>query len=221
MRSLQSPLHSDHGALVICNGGAPPDALLRRLARRAGMIVAADGGANIARRAGLAPDLIIGDLDSITPGTRRRFAGTPVIRVRRQDNTDLEKALDHLAGAGIRSCVVAGATGLRLDFTLANLSVAWLYRRRLQVLFAGDGWWAAPLDRENSIVAPEGCTASLLPWGRCAGVTLRGLRYPLTNASFTPGMVAVSNVVRRSPFRVRVRSGRLLLVVLEGRRRAR
>ncbi|MRR37824.1 hypothetical protein EG829_24885, partial [bacterium] len=55
---------------------------------------------------------------------------------------------------------------------------------------------------------------SLVPFGPCGGITLRGLRYPLTNASMKVGEIAVSNVVVRSPFSVTVRRGRLLIIVI-------
>lgn len=179
------------------------------------MLVAADGGANVALSAGLRPDVIVGDLDSITPAARRAFAGSLVLRMKRQDNTDLEKALDFIASQGIREAVVAGATGRRLDFTLANLSVAWLYARRIRIRFAGDGWEAFPLDAFTRVNARRGTIVSLIPFSRCSGITLRGLRYPLTNATLSGGAVAVSNVVARNPFTVRLGRGRMLLVLLE------
>ena len=201
-------------ALVLCNGEPPSRGLLHRLVRDADLLVAADGGANVARASGLYPDVIIGDLDSITPATRRRFASSRIIRLARQDNTDLEKTLDFLSEEGIRDVVIAGATGLRLDFTLGNLSVAWLYARRMSIRFVGDGWQAMPLGETTRVRAVPGTTVSLIPFSRCSGITLRGLRYPLTNASLQGGAVAVSNVVVKNPFTVTVRKGRMLLVLI-------
>ncbi len=200
-------------ALILCNGDPPSPRLMRRLARPAGTIVAADGGANAARACGVRPDVIIGDLDSITPATRRWFRSSRLIRVRRQDNTDLEKALDFLRRERVREVVIAGAAGRRLDFTLGNLSVAFLYAGGMKMVFAGDGWQAFPLARRNRMQAPPGTTVSLIPFSPCNGVTLRGLAYSLTGAALTGGAVAVSNVVARSPFTVNVRSGRLLMVM--------
>jgi thiamine pyrophosphokinase len=180
------------------------------------MIVAADGGANAARRAGIRPDVIIGDLDSILPGTRKKFRDVLLVRVRRQDNTDLEKALDFISAAGPAAVAVAGATGGRIDFTLGNLSVFWNYTRSLDIMFVGDGWRAFPAGRRRTVHASRGTTVSLLPFGTCRGITLRGLRYPLKGAAMRPGEIGVSNVVRTSPFSVTVRRGRMLLVIFDG-----
>jgi thiamine pyrophosphokinase len=205
---------SVRAALIICNGEPPSRALARRLARTADLVVAADGGANMARRYGIRPDIIIGDLDSVTGVTMRHFSESLVLQVSRQDNTDLEKALDCVASAGAQAVSVIGATGRRIDFTLANLSVLWNYTAFMDLRFTGDGWMAIPVGKERIVRAPKGTTVSLIPFGTCDGITLRGLEYPLTNAAMGIGEIGVSNVVRSSPFTVRVKRGKMLLVIL-------
>jgi len=135
--------------------------------------------------------------------------------VARQDNTDLEKALDFLVAEGVKEVVVLGATGGRLDFTLANIAVFWKYAGKLRLTFRGDGWTALPVGTLLTRSASRGATASLIPFGPCAGITLRGFKYPLTNAAMRPGEIGVSNVVVSSPIRVRVRRGNMLLVLYD------
>lgn len=202
--------------MVICNGQAPSRALARRLARESDYIVAADGGANVARRYGIRPDVIIGDLDSLRPSTRKYFRTSTIVHLNRQDNTDLEKTLDFLVDEKNRSATIIGATGKRLDFTLGNLSVVWNYTRRISLAFVGDGWTALPVGHERTVAAKPGTTVSLIPFGVCSGITLRGLQYPLTNATMRVGQIGVSNVVRTSPFSIRVKKGQMLLIILDG-----
>ena len=57
-------------ALLICNGENFP-ALLKRLAKEADFVLAADAGADAALKAGLIPNAVIGDLDSASPRARR------------------------------------------------------------------------------------------------------------------------------------------------------
>jgi thiamine pyrophosphokinase len=212
MSSGERPSRS---ALLICNGEPPKRPLLKRLARHANLVVAADGGANQARRLGVTPDVIIGDLDSITPATERHFKRVPTVRVPRQDNTDLEKALDYLTSQGVSEVTIVGCTGRRMDFTLANLSVLWRYSRSLSWCVAGDDWYALPVGAHRNVEATRGTTVSLVPFGACRGITLRGLHYPMVDGTLRIGQVAVSNVVRSSPFSVKMKSGKLLLIILE------
>jgi thiamine pyrophosphokinase len=215
-RRTLSPRRPQLRALLMCNGEHPSRALVHRLARKAHVIVAADGGANGARTLGITPDLIIGDLDSITPGTRKFFSSTAVIRVQRQDNTDMEKALDYILAESLaREVMIIGATGKRIDHTLGNLVVLSGYARRIRVIACGDGWHAFPVTKTEQIHASVGTTLSLIPFDDCHGLTLKGLKYLLRNASLRAGQIAVSNVVRRSPCSVSLRDGKLLAVVLE------
>jgi thiamine pyrophosphokinase len=201
-------------ALILCNGERPSKRLLIKLTRESDLVVAADGGANVARWAGITPDVIIGDLDSIRPATRKQFSSSMVIHMTRQDNTDLEKALDFVVTRGMREAVVVAATGQRLDFTLGNLSVIWAYAGRLRIVFRDDAFTAVPVGKRLRIHARPGTTVSLIPFGACSGITLRGLRYPLREARMGVGEIGVSNVVERSPFTVQVRKGHMLLVLL-------
>jgi thiamine pyrophosphokinase len=199
--------------LLLCNGELPSRALARRCRGMADHFVAADGGANSARMLGLTPDLIIGDLDSITPATRRTFHDVATLRIQRQDNTDIEKALDHIRKHGGRKVIVLGATGGRIDMTLATLSVCWQYVAGLDLVIAADGWYAVPLRGTRAFDAPTGTRVSLIPFGPCSGITLQGLRFPMMSGKLRVGEVAVSNVVRSRRFGVTVKRGNLLVVV--------
>ncbi len=208
-------------ALLLCNGEPPPGRLLRQLAKEIGYVIAADGGANVARKYGIRLRAIVGDLDSILPSTRRFYASTLQLRIRRQDNTDLEKALDFILAQGFRHVVICGSTGRRVDFTLANVAILWRYSRRVRVELVGDGWRAYPVESRFRMKAKRGSTVSVLPFGVCRGVTLRGLKYPLGNATLAVGQVGVSNTVAAGTFSVSIRQGRALVLVFDQQGRLR
>lgn len=203
-------------ALLICNGEPPSKNLVRKLAARAELVVAADGGANIVRDCAILPHLVVGDLDSIAPATRRALVGVELMHVARQDNTDLEKALDVLIERSVRKVVLLAATGKRLDHTLGNLSVIWRYTHRMELIIGSDDWIALPVGKERRLRAQPGTIVSLIPFGACSGITLSGLQYPLKNASMQVGEIGLSNVVQQSPFTVRAKKGNMLMIVHVG-----
>ena len=165
------PIH----ALILCNGDPPSRSLASRIASAADMVIAADGGANIARQLRLRPDVILGDLDSISPATRRFFRTTPFLKISRQDSTDLEKALTYAQQQGIARVTILGSTGRRIDFTFGNMAVLWNYARRMEITVAGDGWLAKPVVGHLDLRVRKGCVVILIPFGPCSGITLRGL----------------------------------------------
>ncbi|MFH1262979.1 MAG: thiamine diphosphokinase [Pseudomonadota bacterium] len=201
-------------ALVVLNGEPPSKPLLRHLCSDADLVVAADGGANVLHRYRLSPDVVIGDLDSIRPVTRKRFASAAFFHVPDQNSTDFEKALEFLKRIQIRDVVVAGATGRRIDFTLGNFVSLWKYLPRLRPTLVGDGWEGMPVVRRLDLSPPVGTTVSLIPFSRCTGVTLRGFRYPLRGATLSYGSLAVSNMSESRRCSISLRSGKLLAIVL-------
>ncbi len=202
-------------AVIFLNGEPPSRVLARNLARESDLIVAADGGANYLRSLGLKPDLIVGDLDSIRPATQKSFPTSRLIHLPDQDQTDLEKTLDVLKKQKIKRVSLLGATGKRIDFTLGNLVTIWKYHRSMEIEIFGNGWQAFPLKTRNRFVADVGSVVSLIPYGEVRGVTLRGLKHPLTRATLSKNSAAVSNEVVSSPFSVTLKSGNLLLLLLD------
>jgi thiamine pyrophosphokinase len=116
-------------ALLLCNGAVPASPRVRELARRAHPLVCADGGAEHAQRLELAPNVLIGDFDSVTPATREHFGarGAELLHLPGQEDTDFEKGLQYLVNHGAQRIAVLGVTGGLLDHTLGNLSILLRY----------------------------------------------------------------------------------------------
>lgn len=202
-------------ALIICNGEMPSQRLIAPVLRTKPYIICADGGANKARSFGITPHLIIGDLDSITQKSRRYYAGIPVIHDQNQNNTDLEKALEHLLQEGITSAVIIGATGERPDHTLANFSILLKFHRRLALRFLDERCTAEVIHRSARIRTTAGQPISLIPFGRCTGITTAGLKYPLRNEALEPGVrEGSSNEATGASVTVTVKKGPLMLFVI-------
>lgn len=195
--------------LLIGNGTLPGAALLERLARQATFILAADGGADKARAAGIQPDLVIGDLDSLASAPEQ------VLRVPRQDNTDLEKALDWLTAHRAECVCIVGSVGGRWDFSIGNFLSVYSYLPALDIYFAGDGWKIYPLVQGTQKAVRPGARVSLIPFTSCTRVNLSGTQYPLTNAQLALGHTGrtLSNCAQQAQITVQFESGFMLLYI--------
>ena len=179
-------------------------------------IVCADGGANKARKLGVRPDLIIGDLDSISPATRRFFSDVKTVHVESQNSTDLEKALDYLVKHKYRQAVVVGAMGGRPDHSLSNFSILKKYHKRIHLSFSDSSCDIQIIDRRIAFASEIGSVISLLPLGRCEGITTTGLEFPLRDESLELGVrEGTSNTVVSSPVKISVTKGSLLLFAVK------
>lgn len=213
-------------ALIFANGVLRAEPLLSETlaATSRATIIAADGGARLARACGLRVDVVIGDVDSIDAGEleRLRAAGAQVLcHPADKDETDLELALKWAAAREYRRLRVFGAFGNRLDQTLANVQLLALEEARdcdLQML---DGRQRVRLLRPGAheLCGAPGDTISLLPLqGAARGISSEGLRWELSDDALAPGPArGVSNLMTAAPARLRLREGLLLLVHTRGR----
>ncbi len=72
----------------------------------------------------LVPDVIIGDLDSISAEALKEFKSvSKIIRLKRQNDTDVEKCLKYAISHKYDEALLVGATGNRLDHTFCNLGI--------------------------------------------------------------------------------------------------
>lgn len=100
-------------------------------------VIAVDGGFASLTAAGVAPDMALGDFDSLgfVP------EGVPCAQFPpEKDASDMELALEHARREGADAVVVYGALGGRLDHTLANLQLlASFAERGMTVEAVGEG----------------------------------------------------------------------------------
>jgi thiamine pyrophosphokinase len=188
------------------------------------LVLAADGGAAHCRAAGIQPDLVIGDLDSLAPEEHTRLAGLGVeIRVsdRAKDESDLELCVAAALDLGASRITILGGLGVeRPEHSIANLLL--LADPRLDgrdVTLVGHGAGIVRIGTSSgpgrtSIEGAPGDFVSLLPiGGDVEGVTTTGLRFPLHDETLPVGPSrGLSNEVTGAQATVTTRRGRLLVV---------
>jgi thiamine pyrophosphokinase len=187
-------------------------------------LIAADGGAAHCLAAGLRPDIVVGDLDSLSEEdqARLRAQGVDVRRVSRdKDESDLELCLLLARELGMAQVTVLGAFGLvRPEHTLANLLLLADPRfSALGLALVGHGsrtWRIGEADApgEALIAGRAGDHVSLLPLDpRVEAVRTAGLRFPLDGDDLALGPArGLSNELLGDIGRVTTRRGRLVVV---------
>jgi thiamine pyrophosphokinase len=202
---------------VILAGGSlrtapplPPDAL----------VVAADSGYDHRTTLGLDVDVLVGDMDSISPNGLDHATRTGVAIERSEpdkDATDLELAIEAARTRGATKFILVGGEGGRFAQLLGNALA--LTRRDLDGL---DLTWHTPTgtvrvattERAVELTEPPGTRVSLIPVGDAMDVTTDGLRWMLDGDDLPSGTSrGISNEVTHSPATVSVGSGRVLVIV--------
>jgi thiamine pyrophosphokinase len=171
-------------AVIFANGTLPDIPSARSLLKEGDFWIAADGGSAHALECGRAPDVLIGDLDSIPDSARESLerAGTKVqSHPVEKDETDLELAIWFALEQEFSSILILGGLGGRTDQMLANLSLLADPALREYDIRIDDGLEEAVCVRESAkLHGAAGDVVSLIPFGMAAeGVVTKGLYYPL------------------------------------------
>lgn len=175
--------------VTLLGGGAALTKDVKEARALAPVCVAADGGAELARRAGVHLDALIGDFDSVMPET---LALTPPERrhhIAEQDSTDFDKALRHIAAPVV---IGVGFLGARLDHQLAALHVLARRPDRPCVLL-GESEIVLLCPPQLQVATRPEDIVSLFPLGPVSG-TSSGLRWEIAGLHFDPmGQSGTSN----------------------------
>lgn len=183
--------------------------------------IAVDGGLTAARELQLKPDFCVGDFDSVSKESREHFRNMTGIvwetHPPEKDETDTELAIHLAISQGAELIHIFGATGTRMDHTLASIGL-------LQIpLEAGVSCWM--IDGHNRITMIDSDTVlkrsevfgkylSLIPYTESVtGVTLTGLKYPLQDYTFVQGnSLGISNEIIREEAVITIGQGRMILI---------
>lgn len=149
------------------------------------LIIAADGGYLYLEKAGIKPDIAIGDFDSlnISPVCDKIIKLNPV-----KDITDMDAAVNVGIDEGFSCFHLYGATGGRIDHTIANIQLIASLAQRKMKAFIHDGNMIITAICNDSLQfgsESKGYISVFSHSEKCSGVYLKGLKYPLENAELT------------------------------------
>ena len=182
-RAAPASVIAFEGLLIVVGGGAVDLDLLRDLAASGGHVVAADGGADTVVEAGLVPEAIIGDFDSLQR-PEDWLGRTRLVRIAEQETTDFEKVL-YSTTAPVT--IGLGMTGKRFDHTLAALDAVSRHAKGRIIILVDESDLAMALTGPFTFEVGEGERVSVHPLVPIKFRSSIGLDYPLNGVRLAPG----------------------------------
>jgi thiamine pyrophosphokinase len=206
-------------AAIFLNGVPDPPDLLRSVAGRADLVVAADGGARCALDAGVVPDLVVGDMDSLGEAGVREVEERGALLERhplRKDKMDGHLAIIAAAERGATDVDLLCATGGSVSsfFAVPHILLAAERMSLRATMIAGWGQAFVLEAGSRKVSGDPRDSVSVFPFtGPATGVTLEGLSYPLEDARLEIGdTLGVHNELVDRVGRVSVEEGALLVI---------
>ena len=206
-------------AAIFLNGAPDPPDLLRSVAGRVDLVVAADGGARYALDAGITPDLVVGDMDSLEEAEVRGVEERGALVERhpiRKDKMDGHLAILAVRGSGATAVDLLCGGGGRFSalFAVPHMLLA---AERIGLRATLVATWGQAFVLENgsrTVVGGPQDSVSIFPLtGSATGVTLEGFGYPLEDARLEIGdTLGFHNELIGEAARVSVGEGALLVI---------
>lgn len=182
-------------------------------------IICADRGLYHARKLGLIPNLIVGDLDSTDSGDLQYFKekGIEIETFNPQkDETDTELAISRAIQKGARKVTVWGGLGSRLDHSLGNIHLLYkLLKSGIQGKLVNPNNTVYLAKEYIKLKGQKGDLVSLIPFaGNARGITTNQLAYALENATLEVGTsLGISNYLLEEVAEVWIKEGMLIVVM--------
>lgn len=188
----------NRSAVIIGNGDFPKKEYPLYLLSRADYIVCCDGALDrylrYTRDRSMThlPDAVIGDMDSISASSRKKYAHLAV-KVDDQETNDQTKAFDYVIRTfkDVSEIIFLAATGKREDHTLGNMSLLMEYARRDDVKASGihiemvsDYSTIIPVTDSTELDCGQGRSISIISPDSSLRIRSEGLQWPTDNVIF-------------------------------------
>ena len=186
-------------AVIVGNGQFPKKEYPLYLLESADYVVCCDGaldtylrhfsGRNLRR-----PDVVVGDMDSLSKKTAERFRDIAV-KIDEQETNDQSKAFHYILEhfPDVDTIHILGATGKREDHTIGNLSLLMEYAREMRrqdcgrtvfVDIVSDWSTAFAITDSCTLDAGEGRSVSIICPDNSLNIKSEGLVWPTDNVVF-------------------------------------
>lgn len=223
LKNLNRDKNENRKNILIITGGFVDEIFLKSLVliENYSLIIAADKGLKAADNLELPVDFILGDFDSLPIDVLKKYQNKSIptkIYPSEKDMTDTQIALELALEYNPTNIDIVGATGSRMDHSLANL--------HLLLISLHHKVSTRILDEKNKIYLKDGSFTikkddqygnyvSLIPFtDQVKGLKLKGFKYPLDGITLSKGSsLGVSNEIIEDEGKVEFDEG--ILIVFE------
>lgn len=219
-------MHSN--VVIICDGVFPKSEYPRYLIRTADFIICCDGALVKFLRNSKAifgeqrlPDLVTGDMDTLSESMQRKYADI-IVKEDEQEHNDQTKAvrwaLNNLKG--VESIHIIGATGGRADHTIGNASLLMEYTRMfnlegINIESISDEGTIFPINDSTEIECGYGREVSIFTPDSSLRIKSEGLMYPTDDVVFDNWWKATLNKSIADTVKLKLSHPAPVLIILD------
>lgn len=189
----------DLKCILIFNGYIKDWRPIKRFIKDDDFLICTDGALNLCHKFKIKPNLIIGDMDSVSPKILGKYKSTRIMRFpKKKDYTDSDLALKYAINH-FKDIYIFGGVGSRLDHSLNNifLPLEFLHRDINCTYISGNNIFKIFRDKKIIVRRSKFKYISLVPISKRVTFNYSmGLKYPLDNIELKQGRsIGISNEI--------------------------
>jgi thiamine pyrophosphokinase len=197
--------------IILANGNFPKHPFPLGKLANASNIICCDGSVNELDKKGIQPLAIVGDLDSLSSDLKHKYSDR-VFFNGDQNSNDLTKAVRWAFSNGYKKVEILGATGIREDHTIGNISLLTSYvTMGMEVEMFTDYGMFTPLLRTTRFPSHKGQAVSIFSQLNSVRVTTHNLEFPIENWELPELWMGTLNRSLGEWFEVELSSGSLIV----------
>ena len=203
MNKLKNPL------TIVANGDFPKHKIPLMVLQKSNTIIACDGATNALSENMYTPNIIIGDLDSISTENKNKYSNM-IIEEIDQSKNDLRKAIDYCLINNIKNISILSATGKREDHTIGNIFSILKYKDLNIKIFTDTGFFSS-VHTNQKIESFKGQQISIFSLDSSIKITSNNLMYNFNKDTLSSIYIGTLNESLASSFKISLSHGSLLI----------
>lgn len=203
MNKINKPL------VIVANGKFPENSIPLKILNNAKYIIACDGAVEKLIKNGYNPNIIIGDLDSISIKNMKKYNGI-IKKESDQNENDLRKAINYAIKKNINKLSIIGADGIREDHLIGNIFSLFKYPDINIKLFTNTGIFYLVNDSKK-IKSFKGQKVSIFTADNTIKIKSKGLKYNFNKDTLSTLFSGTLNISNGSFFNLKISHGSLLI----------
>ena len=201
--------------VILANGEFPSHIVPLTKLKSAGQIICCDGAAEKLIKAGMEPTAIVGDMDSLSCEIQQKYRDI-IFKSDCQESNDLTKAFNYALKLKPSSITILGATGMREDHSLGNISLLTYYASQTNIsieMYTNNGLFKV-IFNGGSFPSETGKQISLFSLDCNIQIKSKGLKYPLDKVIFDSWWKATLNECEGNSFELKFSSSSPVILFL-------
>ena len=203
---------SKYTTVILANGETPTHELPLQLLRNAEHLICCDGAVDKLVALHLQPSVVIGDFDSISKENRKRYQSV-MVEDKDVEVCDLHKAIRYSIAHYEGAIAIVGATGLREDHALSNISLLMTYTAQREMVMVTNYGIFYPANKTITLPSQPGQQVSIFSFTPDTKLTFNNLRYPVSQRCFRHFWEGALNEATGEEFTVEFEKGEVMIYI--------